>query len=71
MRISCFRIREKEAEYSFFVDSYAFLVHGIGPAVGGQAFILDPDVTKCSSGVLIEKNEIQNIKCWNKEVPGE
>eukprot|EP00977_Amphora_coffeiformis_P029102 scaffold38788_cov221-Amphora_coffeaeformis.AAC.2 len=48
---------------------YVFLVHGIGPAVGGQGFAFDSDPERCSSNVVIEKNDIHNMKCWNKEIP--
>lgn len=50
--------------------SYAFLVHGMGPAVGGQGFSFDSDSTKTSSNILIENNVIEDIQCWNKEIPG-
>ena len=45
---------------------YAFLVHGHGPAVGGQGFELDSDNTKTSSHVTIANNNIDHIRCWTK-----
>ena len=39
---------------------YAFLVHGKGPAVGGQGFILDNDDTTSSSNIVIRNNSINN-----------
>jgi hypothetical protein len=53
-----------------FLFSYAFLVHGKGPAVGGQGFVFDTNTSLTSSNIIIENNEIASIKCWNKEVPG-
>lgn len=49
---------------------YAFLVHGRGPAVGGQGESFnDIDATVTSSNVVIRDNTINDIKCWNNEVP--
>eukprot|EP01083_Nonionella_stella_P066035 173599_1 len=49
---------------------YAFLVHGKGPAVGGQGDYFDnTTATTTSSNVVIKDNTISNIKCWNNEVP--
>ncbi|KAL7538809.1 hypothetical protein ACHAXR_008806, partial [Thalassiosira sp. AJA248-18] len=49
---------------------YAFLVHGRGPAVGGQGENFnEDDGTATSSNVVIKNNTIKNIKCWNNEVP--
>ena len=48
---------------------YAFLVHGHGPAVGGQGFDFNTDATFTSSNVVIKDNTINNIRCWNNEVP--
>ncbi|KAL7531749.1 hypothetical protein ACHAXR_004213 [Thalassiosira sp. AJA248-18] len=49
---------------------YAFLVHGKGPAVGGQGEDFDEtDDTVTSSNVVIKDNTINGIKCWNNEVP--
>lgn len=53
-----------------FLLSYAFLVHGKGPAVGGQGFVFDSNTSLTSSNIIIENNEISKIKCWNKEIPG-
>jgi len=60
-----------ETHHFHGMNSYAFLVHGMGPAVGGQGFAMDPDSERCSSNIVIEKNDIHNIRCWNKEVPGQ
>lgn len=48
---------------------YAFVVHGKGPAVGGQGFVLEEDDTKTSSNIIIKDNKIANITCWTKEIP--
>ena len=49
---------------------YAFLVHGRGPAVGGMGELFnDMDPTVTSSNIEISNNIINNIKCWNNEVP--
>ena len=49
---------------------YAFLVHGRGPAVGGMGEIFnDMDPTVTSSNIEISNNIINDIKCWNNEVP--
>eukprot|EP00581_Thalassiosira_minuscula_P019780 CAMPEP_0183733064 /NCGR_PEP_ID=MMETSP0737-20130205/40061_1 /TAXON_ID=385413 /ORGANISM="Thalassiosira miniscula, Strain CCMP1093" /LENGTH=655 /DNA_ID=CAMNT_0025966237 /DNA_START=81 /DNA_END=2048 /DNA_ORIENTATION=- len=49
---------------------YAFLVHGRGPAVGGQGEVLnEEDDTATSSNVIIKNNRITDIRCWNNEVP--
>ena len=53
-----------------FHFSDAFLVHGKGPAVGGQGEVFnETDATTTSSNVVIKNNNIDNIKCWNNEVP--
>ena len=49
--------------------AYAFLVHGKGPAVGGQGFELSADETLVSRDVEISNNIIENIKCFINEVP--
>ena len=50
--------------------AYAFLVHGKGPAVGGQGEIFnEADETTTSSNIVIKNNKINNIKGWNNEVP--
>lgn len=49
---------------------YAFVVHGKGPAVGGQGLIFDEDDNTTSSGIFIKDNEISDITCWTKEIPG-
>eukprot|EP00581_Thalassiosira_minuscula_P007826 CAMPEP_0183703136 /NCGR_PEP_ID=MMETSP0737-20130205/993_1 /TAXON_ID=385413 /ORGANISM="Thalassiosira miniscula, Strain CCMP1093" /LENGTH=668 /DNA_ID=CAMNT_0025929845 /DNA_START=642 /DNA_END=2648 /DNA_ORIENTATION=- len=70
--------QEHEEEYHLFhnpfqlVDGpcYAFLVNGKGPAVGGQGWKFnEEDDTSTSSDVVIKNNHIQDIKCWNNEVP--
>lgn len=48
---------------------YAFLAHGLGPAVGGQGENFLDDDTVTSSNVVIKGNTINDIKCWNNEVP--
>jgi hypothetical protein len=49
---------------------YAFVIHGKGPAVGGQGEIFnEEDNQLTSSRVWIQDNNINNIKCWNNEVP--
>ena len=49
---------------------YALVVHGKGPAVGGQGEIFAEAARGLtSSRVTIENNSISNIKCWNNEVP--
>ena len=71
-------IQQGTDEYNVFhnpfgvVDGpcYAFVVHGKGPAVGGQGEIFnDEDDTVTSSQVTIKNNNIKNIRCWNNEVP--
>jgi hypothetical protein len=52
------------------IYSYAFLVHGRGPAVGDFGFDLSSNRTLTSSNVVIRQNKITNIKCWTNEVPG-
>lgn len=48
---------------------YAFLVHGRGPAVGGQGFDLSEFDNKTSSNISIENNIVRDIKCWTNEIP--
>jgi len=52
--------------------SYAFLVHGKGPAVNDvtEDFDENDDDSETSSNVVIRNNDIRNIKCWTKEIPG-
>jgi len=45
---------------------YAFLVHGLGPAVEGQGFELSSNSTIISSNIKISDNNINSIKCWTK-----
>lgn len=52
------------------ITSYAFLVNGKGPAVGGQGYDFSRKASEVSSNVVIENNDIRIIKCWNKEIPG-
>lgn len=47
---------------------YAFVIHGKGPAAGGFGFEL-AESTKMSSNIQISDNTIDNIKCWENEVP--
>jgi hypothetical protein len=50
--------------------SYVFVVHGKGPAVGGFGETFnETDHSVSSSYILIRNNTIQNIKCYNREVP--
>ncbi|KAL9182847.1 hypothetical protein ACHAXT_004126 [Thalassiosira profunda] len=49
---------------------YAFVVHGKGPAVGGQgALFAEGNAEVTSSNVVIENNLIKDLRCWNNEVP--
>ena len=49
---------------------YAFLVHGKGPAVGGQGEMFNElDSSTTSSDIVIQDNIVNGIKCWNNEVP--
>jgi len=49
---------------------YALLVHGKGPAVGGMGEVFNEiDPTTTSSNIIIQDNIINDIKCWNNEVP--
>jgi hypothetical protein len=50
---------------------YAFLVHGKGPAVGGQGEMFNElDSSTTSSDIVIQDTILVNgIKCWNNEVP--
>ena len=50
--------------------SYAFLVHGRGPAVGDFGFDLSTNTELTSSRIIIKKNKIENMKCWTNEIPG-
>lgn len=43
---------------------YVFLVHGKGPAVGGQGFELSADSTTTSSNVKILNNNIEQSKSY-------
>ena len=52
----------KQCANSGCLHSYAFLVHGIGPAVGGQGFSIDPDPDRCSSQIIIKNNHVHNMK---------
>eukprot|EP00581_Thalassiosira_minuscula_P006599 CAMPEP_0183703728 /NCGR_PEP_ID=MMETSP0737-20130205/1363_1 /TAXON_ID=385413 /ORGANISM="Thalassiosira miniscula, Strain CCMP1093" /LENGTH=655 /DNA_ID=CAMNT_0025930525 /DNA_START=215 /DNA_END=2182 /DNA_ORIENTATION=- len=70
--------QKHEEEYHLFhnpfrvIDGpcYAFLVHGKGPAVGGQGERFEEtDDTVTSSNIVISNNNIANIQCWNNEVP--
>ena len=54
----------------FTSKSYAFLVHGRGPAVGDFGFELSTNTTLISSRIVIQNNKINNMKCWTNEVPG-
>ncbi|KAL3914552.1 MAG: hypothetical protein SGILL_006062, partial [Bacillariaceae sp.] len=48
---------------------YGFLVHGKGPAVAGFADYISADDSELSRDIFIEKNTIENIACWNNEIP--
>ena len=50
--------------------SYAFVVHGKGPAVLGQGDVFNADDTTTSSDVVLKGNLVRNIKCWTNEIPG-
>jgi hypothetical protein len=56
--------------FFLYNQSYAFLVHGRGPAVGDFAFELSTNSSLTSSNVVIKNNVIENIQCWTNEVPG-
>jgi len=49
---------------------YAFLVHGRGPAVNDFTEDFNENDSETSSNAIIRNNDIRNIKCWTKEVPG-
>jgi hypothetical protein len=49
--------------------SYAMVVHGRGPAVGGQGDFISDDHNATSSDIVIRNNIINNIKGWTNEVP--
>ena len=53
------------------IISYALSVHGRGPAINGfgEEFN-EEDEGETSSHVTIRNNNIRNIKCWTKEIPG-
>ena len=53
----------------YLVHSYAFNVHGKGPAVGDFGFELASDDSLTSSDIVIKNNEIRRMKCWTNEVP--
>lgn len=40
---------------------YAFLVHGKGPAVGGQGFLMSVNESSVSESVDIRNNQIENV----------
>jgi len=48
---------------------YAFVVHGKGPAVGGQGLVFSEDDAATSSKIVIKDNTIDDIICWTKEIP--
>lgn len=52
------------------LHSYAFLVHGFGPAIDDFGFVFDADSSRTSSNVVIENNSIMDIQCYNREIPG-
>lgn len=52
------------------LHSYAFLVHGFGPAIDDFGFDFDADSSRTSSNVVIENNSIMDIQCYNREIPG-
>jgi len=53
----------------FAASSYAMVVHGRGPAVGGQGDFISDDHNATSSDIVIRNNIINNIKGWTNEVP--
>jgi hypothetical protein len=48
--------------------SYAFVIHGNGPAIHGFGDTLPTELNNTSVNVTIRNNKIQNIKCYNDEV---
>jgi hypothetical protein len=54
---------------SFLLPSYAFLIHGRGPAVGDFGFDLATNRTVTSSSIIIKDNVINDITCAINEVP--
>ena len=43
---------------------YAFLVHGKGPAVGGQGFAMSVNESSISESVDIRNNQIENVRTF-------
>ena len=41
----------------------------MGPAIGDIGYALSTNQSQTSSDVVIAKNKIHNITCWNNEVP--
>ncbi|KAG7337206.1 hypothetical protein IV203_013850 [Nitzschia inconspicua] len=48
---------------------YGFLVHGLGPAIADFGYYLSKNESETSSDILIMRNAISNLTCWNDEVP--
>jgi len=45
---------------------YAFLVHGKGPAVGGQGFTMSVNESSISESVDIRNNQIENVRPFTR-----
>ena len=49
---------------------YAFVVHGLGPSIGGQGEKFNETHSNVtSSNINIQDNIINGLRCWNNEVP--
>jgi hypothetical protein len=51
------------------IGSYAFLVHGKGPAINGFGDWYPNNVTLTSSNIMIRNNTIRDFQCYNREIP--
>jgi hypothetical protein len=49
--------------------SYAFLIHGKGPAINGFGTKFPAAMNATSSNVIIRNNQIKDLKCLNREIP--
>ncbi|KAG7349085.1 hypothetical protein IV203_011682 [Nitzschia inconspicua] len=47
---------------------YGFLVHGLGPAIADFGYYLSKNESETSSDIIITRNAISNLTCWNDEV---
>jgi len=45
------------------------VIHGKGPAVGGQGNVISNNTDLTSSNIVIKNNNINNIKGWTNEIP--